>query len=224
MHFPPVKNLCPAVSGKSTECVCGGGKTDTRPLQKPPVHPLKKETPAAHGFCLRPTKKTPAALNVLRRAILLPRAVEPMAPRLHPTFSGGSPNGGLSSRRPRPLRCILAPTVPFAWGSFAPFLSGWHLAVFRPLRYPPHGILGHDSIIRLCVLAKPFLSYSIRQEKSTVRPMQNGCVLQDCKKPPQRRGVPLFCRKKRCIIKASGTGRENRGMLPGKACPHPSKK
>ena len=137
---------------------------------------------------------------------------------------GAAPNGGLSSRRPRPLRCILAPTVPFAWGSFAPFLSGWHLAVFRPLRYPPHGILGHDSIIRLCVLAKPFLSYSIRQEKSTVRPMQNGCVLQDCKKPPQRRGVPLFCRKKRCIIKASGTGRENRGMLPGKACPHPSKK
>lgn len=42
MHFPPVKNLCPAVSGKSTECVCGGGKADTRPLQKPPVHPLKK--------------------------------------------------------------------------------------------------------------------------------------------------------------------------------------
>ena len=116
MHFPPVKYLCPAVSGKSTKCVCGGGKADTHPVQKPPVHPLKKETPAAHGSCLRPTKKTPAALNVLRRAILLPRAVEPMAPRLHPTFSGGSPNGGLSSRRPRPLRCILAPTVPFAWG------------------------------------------------------------------------------------------------------------
>ena len=91
MHFPPVKNLCPAVSGKSTECVCGGGKTDTRPVQKPPVHPLKKETPAAHGSCLRPTKITPAALNVLRRAILLPRAVEPMAPRLHPTFSGELP-------------------------------------------------------------------------------------------------------------------------------------
>ena len=90
---------------------------------------------------------------------------------------GAAPNGGLSSRRPRPLRCILAPTVPFAWGSFAPFLSGWHLAVFRPLRYPPHSILGHDSIIRLCVLAESFLSYSIRQEKSTVRPMQNGCVV-----------------------------------------------
>ena len=59
---------------------------------------------------------------------------------------GAAPNGGLSSRRSRPLRCILALTVPFAWGSFAPFLSGWHLAVFRPLRYPPHSILGHDSL------------------------------------------------------------------------------
>ena len=63
MHFPPVKYLCPAVSGKSTKCVCGGGKADTHPVQKPPVHPLKKETPAAHGSCLRPTKKTPAALS-----------------------------------------------------------------------------------------------------------------------------------------------------------------
>ena len=109
MHFPPVKNLCPAVSGKSTECVCGGGKADTRPLQKPPVHPLKKETPAAHGSCLRPTKITPAALNALRCAILLPRAVEPMAPRLHPTFSGGAPNGGLSSRRPCRFGAFLRP-------------------------------------------------------------------------------------------------------------------
>ena len=30
------------------------------------------------------------------------------------------------------------------------------------------------------IWAESFLSYSIRQEKSTVRPMQNGCVLQDC--------------------------------------------
>lgn len=27
-----------------------------------------------------------------------------------------------------------------------PFLLGRHLAVFRPLRYPPHSILGHDSL------------------------------------------------------------------------------
>lgn len=109
---------------------------------------------------------------------------------------GTAPNGGLSSRRPGPLRCILAPTVPFAWGSFAPFLSGWHLAVFRPLRYPPHSILGHDSIIRLCVLAESFLSYSIRQEKSTVRPMQNGCVLQDCKNRRSGAESPCFAGKK----------------------------
>lgn len=181
MHFPPVKNLCPAVSGKSTECVCGGGKTDTRPVQKPPVHPLKKGDTGGAWILSAPNEDN------ARRAECPPPCNSPASRRGADGSSfasyllrGAAPNGGLSSRRPRPLRCILAPTVPFAWGSFAPFLSGWHLAVFRPLRYPPHGILGHDSIIRLCVLAKPFLSYSIRQEKSTVRPMQNGCVLQDC--------------------------------------------
>ncbi len=181
MHFPPVKNLCPAVSGKSTECVCGGGKTDTRPVQKPPVHPLKKGDTGGAWILSAPNEDN------ARRAECPPPCNSPASRRGADDSSfasyllrGAAPNGGLSSRRPRPLRCILAPTVPFAWGSFAPFLLGWHLAVFRPLRYPPHGILGHDSIIRLCVLAKPFLSYSIRQEKSTVRPMQNGCVLQDC--------------------------------------------
>lgn len=181
MHFPPVKNLCPAVSGKSTECVCGGGKTDTRPVQKPPVHPLKKGDTGGAWILSAPNEDN------ARRAECPPPCNSPASRRGADDSSfasyllrGAAPNGGLSSRRPRPLRCILAPTVPFAWGSFAPFLSGWHLAVFRPLRYPPHSILGHDSIIRLCVLAKPSLSYSIRQEKSTVRPMQNGCVLQDC--------------------------------------------
>ena len=46
-------------------------------------------------------------------------------------------------------------------------------------------------------------------EKSTVRPMQNGSVLQDCK-TPQRRGVPFVLPEKGCIIKASGTGRKPR--------------
>ena len=213
MHFPPVKNLCPAVSGKSTECVRGGGKADTRPLQKPPVHPLKKGDTGGAWFLSAPNEDN------ARRAECPPPCNSPASRRGADGSSfasyllrGAAPNGGLSSRRSRPLRCILALTVPFAWGSFAPFLSGWHLAVFRPLRYPPHGILGHDSIIRLCVLAKPFLSYSIRQEKSTVRPMQNGCVLQDCKKPPQRRGVPLFCRKKR----PAGQGEKTAGCSPGK--------
>ena len=114
MHFPPVKNLCPAVSGKSTKCAPGHShkrahfrrknrRSPPRDHQRRMLSPAHNEENARRAF-------------VLRRAILLPRAVEPMAPRLHPTFSGDCPNGGLSSRRPRPLRCILAPTVPFAWG------------------------------------------------------------------------------------------------------------
>ena len=147
MHFPPVKNLCPAVSGKSTECVRGGGKADTRPLQKPPVHPLKKGDTGGAWFLSAPNEDN------ARRAECPPPCNSPASRRGADGSSfasyllrGAAPNGGLSSRRSRPLRCILALTVPFAWGSFAPFLSGWHLAVFRPLRYPPHGILGHDSL------------------------------------------------------------------------------
>lgn len=117
---------------------------------------------------------------VLRRAILLPRAVEPMAPRLHPTFSGGFSQWRTFVPAAKAASVHSCAHSAVRVGFPTPFLLGRHLAVFRPLRYPPHSILGHDSIIRLCVLAKPFLSYSIRQEKSTVRPMQNGCVLQDC--------------------------------------------
>ena len=146
MHFPPVKYLCPAVSGKSTKCVCGGGKADTHPVQKPPVHPLKKETPAAHGSCLRPTKKTPAALNALRRAILLPRAVEPMAPRLHPTFSGDCPQWRTFVPAAKAASVHSCAHSAARGGFPTPCLLGRHLAVFRPLRYPPHSILGHDSL------------------------------------------------------------------------------
>ena len=146
MHFPPVKNLCPAVSGESTECACGGGKADKRPLQKPPVHPLKKETPAAHGSCLRPTKITPAALNALRRAILLPRAVEPMAPRLHPTFSGDCPQWRTFVPAAKAASVHSCAHSAVRVGFPPPFLLGRHLTVFRPLRYPPHSILGHDSL------------------------------------------------------------------------------
>ena len=176
MHFPPVKYLCPAVSGKSMKCA--PGHSDER------AHFRRKKAAGlpqgiTGGACFHPrtTKRTPAALlsSAVQFSCLAPWSRWLLVCIL--PSQEVSPNGGLSSRRPRPLRCILAPTVPFAWGSFAPFLSGWHLAVFRPLRYPPHSILGHDSIIRLCVLAESFLSYSIRQEKSTVRPMQNGCVV-----------------------------------------------
>ena len=115
MHFPPVKYLCPAVSGKSTKCAPGHSHKRAHFRRKnrrsPPRDHRRRMLSPAHN------EENARRAFVLRRAILLPRAVEPMAPRLHPTFSGGgAPNGGLSSRRPRPLRCILAPTVPFAWG------------------------------------------------------------------------------------------------------------
>lgn len=224
MHFPPVKNLCPAVSGKSTECVCGGGKTDTRPLQKPPVHPLKKETPAAHGFCLRPTKITPAALNVLRRAILLPRAVEPMAPRLHPTFSGELPP--------------MADFRPGGQGRFGAFLrpqcrSRGVLSprFFQAGTWPFSGLCGtrrtaSSDMIRLSGSAfSQSHSYHTASGRKSQRsaPCKTAVYCRTAKTAAAARS-PLVLPEKRCIIKASGTGRENRGMLPGKACPHPSKK
>ena len=117
MHFPPVKNLCPAVSGKSTECVRGGGKADTRPLQKPPVHPLKKGDTGGAWFLSAPNEDN------ARRAECPPPCNSPASRRGADGSSfasyllrGAAPNGGLSSRRSRPLRCILALTVPFAWG------------------------------------------------------------------------------------------------------------
>ena len=147
MHFPPVKYLCPAVSGKSTKCA--PGHSDER------AHFRRKKAAGlpqgiTGGACFHPrtTKRTPAALlsSAVQFSCLAPWSRWLLVCIL--PSQEVSPNGGLSSRRPRPLRCILAPTVPFAWGSFAPFLLGRHLAVFRPLRYPPHSILGHDSIIR----------------------------------------------------------------------------
>ena len=171
-------------------------KSRYTPGAKPPVHPLKKETPAAHGSCLRPTKITPAALNALRRAILLPRAVEPMAPRLHPTFSEGFSQWRTFVPAALPLRCILAPTVPFAWGSFAPFLSGWHLAVFRPLRYPPHSILGHDSLSG--PVSPQSHSYHTRFPRKSQRPSPCKTALY-CRTAKNRRSgaeSPCFAGKK----------------------------
>ena len=145
MHFPPVKYLCPAVSGKSTKCA--PGHSDER------AHFRRKKAAGlpqgiTGGACFHPrtTKRTPAALlsSAVQFSCLAPWSRWLLVCIL--PSQEVSPNGGLSSRRPRPLRCILAPTVPFAWGSFAPFLLGRHLAVFRPLRYPPHSILGHDSL------------------------------------------------------------------------------
>lgn len=116
----------------------------TSAAKKPPVSP--RGSPAAHAFTRAQRRERPPRFCP-------PPCNSPASRRGADGSSfasyllrGVAPNGGLSSRRPRPLRCILAPTVPFAWGSFAPFLLGRHLAVFRPLRYPPHSILGHDSL------------------------------------------------------------------------------
>lgn len=62
---------------------------------------------------------------VLHNAILLARAAggAMLSPRLQPTFSWAcAHNGGLSSRRLSPLRCILALTVPVVRGLDTPFL------------------------------------------------------------------------------------------------------
>jgi len=90
MHFPPVKYLCPAVSGKSTKCAPGHSDERAHFRRKkaaglPPGDHRRRMLSPAHN------EENARRAFVLRRAILLPRAVEPMAPRLHPTFSGGLP-------------------------------------------------------------------------------------------------------------------------------------
>ena len=67
---------------------------------------------------------------VLHNAILLARAAgADIPPRLQPTFSWAcAHNGGLSSRRLSPLRCILALTVPVVRGLGTPFLLCRRLA------------------------------------------------------------------------------------------------
>ena len=64
------------------------------------------------------------------------------APRLPPTFSGLASQWLTFVTQLSPLRCILAPTVPFAWGSCAPFLSKLPPDRARSLRRQPHSILG----------------------------------------------------------------------------------
>ena len=146
MHFPPVKNLCPAVSGESTECVCGGGKADTRPLQKPPVHPLKKGDTGGAWFLSAPNEDN------ARRAECPPPCNSPASRRGADGSSFASYLLGkflpMANFRPGGLAASVHPCAHSAVrvGFPTPFLLGRHLAVFRPLRYPPHSILGHDSL------------------------------------------------------------------------------
>ena len=82
-------------------------------------------------------------------------------PRLQPTFSWeASHNGGLSSRRLTPLRCILALTVPVARGLGTPFLLCQRLPL-RALR--PLATLDRQTVYLL-------VSVIIIQEPAIVNP------------------------------------------------------
>lgn len=144
MHFPPVKYLCPAVSGKSTKCAPGHSHKRAHFRRKnrrsPPRDHRRRMLSPAHN------EENARRAFVLRRAILLPRAVEPMAPRLHPTFSGDCPQWRTFVPAAKAASVHSCAHSAVRVGFPTPFLLGRHLAVFRPLRYPPHSILGHDSL------------------------------------------------------------------------------
>ena len=68
------------------------------------------------------------------------------APRLHPTFSGGFSQWRTFVPAAKAASVHSCAHSAVRVGFPTPFLLGRHLAVFRPLRYPPHSILGHDSL------------------------------------------------------------------------------
>lgn len=155
----------------------------------------EKETPAAHGSCLRPTKKTPAALNVLRRAILLPRAVEPMAPRLHPTFSGVPP---MADFRPGGLAASVHPCAHSAVrvGLLTPFLSGCRLTPTGAFAADSHTASSDTIHFPAPCPHRAILIIHDSPGKVNGPPHAKRLCIAGLQKPPQRRGVPLFCRKK----------------------------
>ena len=156
---------------------CGGAAEDGRAsaAKIPPVPPPGRETGGACSLSAHNEENARRA-GVLRRASLLPRAPELSLPVcILPSQEALPPNGGLSSRRHCRFGASLRPQCR-SRGVLRPVSFRQAPGRFRPLRYPPHSILGHDSVIRLCDPTKPPLSYSIRQEKSTACPLQNGSV------------------------------------------------
>lgn len=144
MHFPPVKYLCPAVSGKSTKCA--PGHSDER------AHFRRKKAAGlpqgiTGGACFHPrtTKRTPAALlsSAVQFSCLAPWSrwllVCILPSRGVPPMADFRPGGLAASVHPCAHSAVRV-------GFPTPFLLGRHLTVFRPLRYPPHSILGHDSL------------------------------------------------------------------------------
>lgn len=145
MHFPPVKNLCPAVSGKSTKCA--PGHSDER------AHFRRKKAAGLPPGDHRRRMLSPAHNEEnARRAECPPPCNSPASRR-------GADGSSFASYllRGLPQWRTFVPAARAASvhscahsavrvGFPTPFLLGRHLAVFRPLRYPPHSILGHDSL------------------------------------------------------------------------------
>ena len=145
MHFPPVKYLCPAVSGKSTKCAPGHSHKRAHFRRKnrrspPRDHRRRMLSPAHNEENVRRAECPPPCNSPASR----PGA---SAPRLHPTFSGGV--------------LPMADFRPGGQGRFGAFLRpqcrsrGASDPV--PFRLPPdphrglcsgqpHSILGHDSL------------------------------------------------------------------------------
>ena len=67
-------------------------------------------------------------------------------PRLQPTFSWAYPQWRTFVPAAKAASVHSCAHSAVRVGFPTPFLLGRHLAVFRPLRYPPHSILGHDSL------------------------------------------------------------------------------
>lgn len=144
MHFPPVKYLCPAVSGKSTKCAPGHShKTGATSAAKPPVSPRDHRR-----RMLSPAHNEENAAALLSSAVQF-SCLAPWSRWLLVCIlpsQGTAPNGGLSSRAAKAASVHSCAHSAVRVGFPTPFLLGRHLAVFRPLRYPPHSILGHDSL------------------------------------------------------------------------------
>lgn len=144
MHFPPVKYLCPAVSGKSTKCAPGHSHKRAHFRRKnrrspPRDHRRRMLSPAHNEENARRAECPPPCNSPASR----PGA---SAPRLHPTFSGGFSQWRTFVPAAKAASVHSCAHSAVRVGFPTPFLLGRHLTVFRPLRYPPHSILGHDSL------------------------------------------------------------------------------
>ena len=129
---PPIrKNAGHPPARKTSECR----------KKKAPTFPSSETSARTLALSISHTERAPAAVGPppCKSPASRHRA---FAPRLPPTFSGLA-SQWLTFVTQLPLfRCILAPTVPFAWGFCAPFLSKLPPDRVRSLRRQPHSILG----------------------------------------------------------------------------------